>query len=307
MSKRIKIPHKIEIRTLVKNKHTCCICRDFKSYQEPIIHHIDGNPANNKENNLAVLCPNHASMADAGLRKGKLGSGKKLTPDEVRANKTLWEDRTAIETRVEKSILPLKERKQLEILYKFEISRRKNEILSLPQKQQQLRRNNYEFLQQLLIEEFITGLKLRPIIIKAFSDIGVQSAGDNYIALPLVDAVRGLFLHLVGPEDVKIRADDKKILLESLEIYEILGGYGAEILDDTKLLIKVCKAVYELAEISSWYKFSDFLKKSVRVLNRIKRDCSKYEPAKRAENKEKLIKNRIKIVEDSIKLVKKLK
>ena len=41
--------------------------------------------------NLAVLCLVHASAADAGLKKGKLGSGKKLKPDEVREFKKIWE------------------------------------------------------------------------------------------------------------------------------------------------------------------------------------------------------------------------
>lgn len=260
-----------------------------------------------REDDLAVLCLTHASTADAGLKKGKLGSGKKLTQDEVRINKRVWEDKVLAETKVERKLLPLRERRQLEVLYKFEISKRKNEILSLSQKQQQLRKNNYEFLQQLLIEEFITGLKLRPIILKAFSDIGVQSAGDDNIALPLVNAIRGLFLHLVGPEDIKIYPDDKKLLLQSLDIFETIGGYGAEISDDTKVLTKTCKTIYELAEISSWYKFSDFLKKSMRVLNKIKKDCSKYEPMQKKKSKRKLIKSRTKIVEDSIKLIKRLK
>jgi len=306
MAKRIKIPHKLEVKTLFKNKHTCCICRDFKNSQEVIIHHIDGNPSNNKEDNLAVLCLNHASMADAGLKKGKLGSGKKLTPDEVRANKKIWEDKVLAETRLEKRILPLNERQQLEILYKFEIAKRKNEILSMSDKQQQVRKNNYEFLQQLLIEEFITGLKLRPIILKAFSDIAIQSTGDNNIALPLIDSIRGLFLHLVGPEDVKIYSDDKKLLMQSLDIFETIGGYGAEINDDTKVLNKSCKTIYELAEVSSWYKFLDFLNKSIKVLHKIKKNCLKYEPSQKKRNKVLLIKERVKIVEDTIKSIRKL-
>jgi hypothetical protein len=307
MLKRIKVPHNLEVKMLFKNKHTCCICRDFKNYQEVIIHHIDGNPANNKEDNLAVLCLNHASMADAGLNRGKLGSSKKLKPDEVRTFKKTWESKCIAETKVEKITLPIKERRQLEILYKFEISKRKNEILSLPEKRQNIRKDHYEFLQQLLIEEFITGLKLRPIILKAFGDIGIQSAGQDYIALPLLEAIKGLFLHLVGPKEVKIYSDDKKLLLESLDIIETIGGYGGSISDDTRLLTKSCKAIYELAEVSSWYKFSNFVIKALKVLNKIKKDCFDYEPAKKLRNKEKLIKERIKIVNGVIKAIKKLK
>ncbi len=308
--KRIKLPHKLEVKMLFKNKHTCCICRDFKNYQEIIVHHIDGDPSNNKEDNLAVLCLNHASMADAGLRKGKLGSGKKLSQDEVKINKKAWEDKVLVETRVGKNFLSLRERQQLEVLYKFEIYKRKNEILSLSRKQQQLRRDNYEFLQQLVVEEFIIGLKLRPILLQAFGDIAVQSVGDTYISLPLIDAIRGLFLHLVGPEDVKIYSDDRQLLLKSLDELETIGSYGAELSDDekSKVLKKTCDTIYELAEVCSWYKFSDFLNKVKKVLNRLKKDCSRYELVKRDKIKqERLIKKRVKIIDDTIQLVKQLK
>lgn len=302
--KRVKISHKTEVKILMKNKHTCCICRDFKSYQEPIIHHIDGNPSNNDENNLAVLCLIHASMADAGLRKGKLGSGKKLKPDEVLVFKRTWEEKCETEIRLEKRVLPVKERKQLEILYKFEISKRKNEILSLSQEQQHLRRNNYEFLQQLLIEEFITGLKLRPVILKAFSDIGLQSAGDNNIALPLIDAIGGLFLHLVGPEDVKMYPNDKKLLLESMDIFEIIGRYGAIKSEDVEVLKKTCQKIYELAEISSWYKFIEFKNKALKTLKKIRKKCLAFGTSEKAK---KSIAERLRDVDETIRKVSKLK
>lgn len=306
MAERIKIPSKTETKILLRNKHSCCICRDPKSGQEVIIHHIDGDPSNNNENNLAVLCLNHASMADAGLKKGKLGSGKKLTPDEVKLFKQTWEKKVLTEIKVERSLLPLKERKQLEILYKFEISKRKNEILALPQKSEQIRKDNYEFLQQLVIEEFITGIKLRPIILRALGDIAVQSAGENYLSLPLIDAISGLFLHLIGPKDVKMYSDDKGLLLKSLDELKTIGSYAGELSDDSRLLRKSCKAIYELAEISSWYKFSEFLTKAKKVLNSIKKDCLKYESIKKDKNKEKIIRERVGIVDNTIRSIKKL-
>lgn len=100
MPKRVRIPRKLEKLILLKNKHACCICR----YQDPIIHHIDGDPSNNNENNLAVLCPNHASMADAGLKKGKLGAGNKLTSDEVISFKQIWEKKTETEIKINRQL-----------------------------------------------------------------------------------------------------------------------------------------------------------------------------------------------------------
>jgi hypothetical protein len=307
---RLKIPHKIETKILIKNKHQCCICRDTRSSQEVQVHHIDGNPSNNILENLAVLCSTHHNLANIGLIKGGMGQGKKLTPEEIKKFKEDWEKRVEAEIEIKRKGIPIQERKQLEILYKFEISKRKTEILSCPKKQQQFRKSNYEFLQQLVIEEFSTGLKLRKILLDAFNDIAVQSIGDEYISLPLIDSIRGLFLHLIGPEDVKVDSDDKKFLLKSLDLLETIGSYDAEISDDIKLklLRKVCDTIYELAEISSWYKFSDFLTKSKKILETIKKDCLKYEPiSKNNKKKAKLIKSKVMIVENIIESVKKLR
>lgn len=307
MKNRIKIPHKTEVKILVKNKHTCCICHDFKNYQEPIIHHIDWNPANNKEENLAVLCLNHASMADAGLRKGKLGSGKKLIPDEVRSFKMNWENKVIAEIKVERRILPVRERKQLEILYKFEISKRKNEILSLPEKEQKIRKNNYEFLQELVFEEYTKNLKLRPLLLDAFNDIALQSLNQSFIQIPLIEATSGLFLHLVGPKYVKIYSDDKNLLLQSLDVLRTIGSFEADLSDNLNVLKRVCKKIYELAEIASWYKFNKFLDNSKIALISIKKDCFSYKSTSKSKNKEKIVKEKIEIVDDTIQSIKKLK
>lgn len=159
------------------------------------------------------------------------------------------------------------------------------------------------------MEELVSGLKLRHLLLEAFSDIAFQSVGENYMALPLVDAIAGLFLYLIGPEDVKMSPEDRKLLLRSLDELDYLGGYGAWLSDDpkSKLLQKVCDTVYELAEICSWYHFSAFLNKSRKVLNSVKRECSKYEPIQKRKNKEKLIKDRTKIVDKAIQSIEKLK
>lgn len=107
---RQKLPPSLERRVLVKNGHCCCICQGDGCGKEVLIHHIDGNNSNNVESNLAVLCLIHASQADAGLRQGKLGAGKKLKPDSVRQYKKIWQRKRRTET------LPLRAKKQLEIL-----------------------------------------------------------------------------------------------------------------------------------------------------------------------------------------------
>ncbi len=246
-------------------------------------------------------------MADAGLRKGKLGSGKKLTPDEVRSFKIGWENKAIAEIKVERRILPTRERKQLEILYKFEISKRKNEILSLPEKEQKTRKNNYEFLQELVFEEYTKNLKLRPLLLDAFEDIAMQSLNQSFIQIPLIEAISGLFLHLVGPKYVKIYSDDKKLLLQSLDVLKTVGSFEADLSDNINVLKRVCKKIYELAEVASWYKFDKFIDKTKLTLNSIKKDCFSYKSTSRSNEKEKIFRDKLKIVDNTIQSIKKLK
>ena len=47
-----KIRHKI----LIRDNYTCQYC-GFKAEKWQIVHHIDGNPNNNEDKNLEVVCP----------------------------------------------------------------------------------------------------------------------------------------------------------------------------------------------------------------------------------------------------------
>jgi len=131
--KRKKLPSE-ETKVLFKNRYCCCICGYNSKGKDVIIHHIDGNPNNTAEENLAVLCLEHASQADAGLKEGKLGAGRKLTPELVRKFKKYWEEKVAEEFKIERKLLPIKKRRQLEILYEFEFTKIKNEILATSEK-----------------------------------------------------------------------------------------------------------------------------------------------------------------------------
>lgn len=107
MTKRVN-NQQVTLKVLLKNKRTCCVCHAPDRAVQ--VHHIDGNSANTVQNNLAVLCLSHHDQATAGLVKGNVGLGVKLSPIEVRMHKSAWEEavanelrpqqRTAIETQI---------------------------------------------------------------------------------------------------------------------------------------------------------------------------------------------------------------
>jgi hypothetical protein len=81
---RIPIPEDLAAEILFKSDMTCCKCRLPRL---PIqIHHIDDDPSNNVESNLAVLC---LVCHDDSMLRG--GFGRKLNEKVVRRYKGDWE------------------------------------------------------------------------------------------------------------------------------------------------------------------------------------------------------------------------
>jgi hypothetical protein len=68
IKKRVRVPSKIAARVDYASNLLCCVCRKTGEH----LHHIDGNPSNNTEDNLALLCfkcHNEASLTGSLSRK----------------------------------------------------------------------------------------------------------------------------------------------------------------------------------------------------------------------------------------------
>jgi hypothetical protein len=79
---RIPIPNPLRSQVLIANQHACCICGRPRVQ----IHHINGDPTDNKPANLAVLCIPHHDEATVVT-----GLSAKLSVSEVRKYKRKWE------------------------------------------------------------------------------------------------------------------------------------------------------------------------------------------------------------------------
>lgn len=303
---RKKLLKRLDRRILVINKHCCCICGKDGIYKDVLIHHVDGNNSNNRIGNLAVLCLEHASMADAGLKKGKLGSGKKLTPAEVREYKKFWERKVSIENKIERRKFPLYQAKHLEILYKFEIGKVKNEILSLDDNDKRLR-GKFDYLFQFAVEEFLSGLKLRTFLLDAYNDIACQRIDDNNIPKFLSESIVNLFGHLIGPGLVEMDAREKRLFVRSVSTLGTLASFAAEFNPNTNVLRSVCRTFREFSEIVARYKLRDTKNKIIKELIKIEKDCSQYESERRSRQITQERFKRINIVKDTIGKIKSLK
>lgn len=83
-TRRPAIPTELKNAVLYKAAHSCCVCRDGHTRVQ--LHHIDGNPANNIEDNLVALCMKHHDEAEITG-----GLTQRLDAAKLRAFKIKWE------------------------------------------------------------------------------------------------------------------------------------------------------------------------------------------------------------------------
>ena len=82
LNDRVPIPPTLRAKLLIANQHACCICGE-RNVQ---LHHINGNPADNRGENIAVLCIGHHAEATAPS-----GMTARLTASDIATRKLLWE------------------------------------------------------------------------------------------------------------------------------------------------------------------------------------------------------------------------
>lgn len=83
---RTKIPEATKYRVLYKNADRCCVCRGRSRH----LHHIDENPENNRDDNIAVVC--HECHDKAHTRHQL---SQNLTVRRIRDAKQRWEGEVA--------------------------------------------------------------------------------------------------------------------------------------------------------------------------------------------------------------------
>ncbi|HVB26047.1 MAG TPA: HNH endonuclease signature motif containing protein [Ktedonobacteraceae bacterium] len=88
MTRRKNPSHNMKKILLRKNKGVCCVCKESGLGLE--FHHIDGNPLNTKEENIAVLC---AKDHDNYHRPNSYSKVRHLdlSSDQIRRYKESWE------------------------------------------------------------------------------------------------------------------------------------------------------------------------------------------------------------------------
>jgi hypothetical protein len=84
LAARPPIPAETRDKLLVSCRHSCCICHE----QFVIIHHVDGNAANNDPDNLIPLCRNHHTIVH--LKTTPEAGVQSITPKQLKLYRDDW-------------------------------------------------------------------------------------------------------------------------------------------------------------------------------------------------------------------------
>jgi len=305
---RKSLPATTERNLLIRNKHCCCICQKDGHGKEINVHHIDGNNSNNAIKNLAVLCLVHASQADAGLAKGKLGSGKKLKPDAIAQYKYQWEKKILEESVIPKKKIPTYRKKQLGIFLYNEIQKVKHEIVALDEidPRDKTIKIKFAFLNSLIMEEYAYDIKVRKYLMEAYTYIAFMAAESGVLLVQsLTDAMESLLVTL-DSEYADISREDIYFLRASIEALDMLGDNIASFNANPATLKIACAMLFKIGKVATVFNVSSEKQRVQRVLNKINKSCLDFRTATKATTaKQRQL--RQKIVQTEIVKLKQLK
>jgi len=258
---RQKIPQDVEAEILFANDRTCCICRD--STKRIQIHHIDGNPDNIDEDNLAVVCTDHHDEIHkaGGITKG-------ISTTLLKKYKRNWE--LSVRRRRTQQHGPLKSSLGIEkTLFEFEIRKTAYEIVALKDNDMEGIHQRLDFLHTLYLLEGYTEQILRDldhiVVMPALSD-------QNKASL-IADKIHEFFYHLVGPDQVKIKKKDINNLELAIEIIGTIGRFSAEFNKSRKVIKSVSSALGDLWNILVWYDLESHALKVLEQIDEISKAC----------------------------------
>ncbi len=203
------------------------------------------------------------------------------------------------ENRIFKLAIPFQKRKQLELLYYFEIHKTKNEIIAAEKFNLKVLKWKFLYLDGLVTEEIRSGIRLRKMLSIAYRDILFSFLFSNREQIKqCAVGIYGLFKTLAGPGYTKITREDIHLLNESVDLLEILASYAGEFNKTNKALSDVCAILFNLGEIAHWYQLLNLKTKIFRALNKVKKMAISYQEGRKSGEKERLI--RVKAVNDTV-------
>jgi hypothetical protein len=240
MSKeRPPLPLGVADEVLYRNEHTCCICHAPRKHVQ--IHHIDGNPSNNKAANLAVVCLDCHSLVTSAH-----GFGRQYRPGEVRRYKKTWEQIVLFRRRAYK---PTTRTVQQELIGQIDVI-----ICQILATSHHKRRR--EMLEILLNLHLWRGTpQIDRQIIASFGHLAFMSGMDMpRLAKELAAKSWEMCWQFIGPHEVKMDASDVKLVAGCADVVETLAHFDCMMQQDLAVLKAALNTAENLFDVGLWYR-----------------------------------------------------
>jgi hypothetical protein len=254
---RPRIPSKIQTEILYRTDHTCCICRRERRV---IIHHINGNPRNNKPDNLAVVClPCHDLVTGTG------GLTRSISTAEVRKFKRAWEKQVQDSRGVHRAQIRYKKEliSQIDIII--------CEILAC-------RPDNphVEELLNVLYELHLWrgGQEIDRKIIEGLHHLALMSGLDSpRLATLVAEKLWQLCWHFVGPHEVHMDERDEAQVLKCIDALETLAEFNCEFGHGRKTICSITEYAENFFEIGLWYSKRQVVNEIIQAYKKAIQGC----------------------------------
>lgn len=228
--------------------------------------------------NLAVLCITHQDQATAGLRSGPVGLGKKLTPDEVRFHKRIWEKAVESEIKSARQASYTRKRKHLLILFEFELLRIRTHIFS--ERTSEAIDNWFAYLSFWSDDSIHSLPRYRALLLGTYGELGARGFGIRPIALGVINGLRDL-CQGVGLIWKRSRSD-YQVLVQSARIMDQVGYWVIVDAREPSTLDQVCKGLLDVLHIGLSLNLKQIRSEIQMSLSRMDEELRKLPPRRKA-------------------------
>lgn len=255
---RRAIPRDIERAVLFRNQSVCCVC------QKPgiQIHHIDGNPSNNKRSNLCALCIQHHAEASStsSMVKG-------LSSSLLRQYKKTWETSVAVKYQI--ASVKRAERPSLTERREIALEVKKTIFWLVGKKSANQVNESIDYLYGWCLLEIGPKDVLRTLnLIHWLLELPTLAI--------FVRRLHEFFMGLVGPGFVRMSASDERHVIAAIKL---LGGIGTQAVifeAESSLFIQLEKAFAQFAKIGLDYRRKAIGKAVILEIDAVKTESKEH-------------------------------
>lgn len=238
--RRSQIPDRVAVEVLFRSDHTCCVCES--KGKEVQLHHIDGNPSNNKSDNLAVVCLECHSRV---TRSAGLGRGYR--PSEVRKYKRSWEQRIADRRGIHKPTV--RYRKELVTQVDLIVC----EALACAPKNLQRAKELLELLYELHLWRGASDLDKR--ILEGLEHLALMSGLNSaQLGEVVAEQIWRMCWHFAGPKHVPMNKRDVGYVLRYIDALRTLAEFNSEYSRGRSTAQKIAAKAENFLEVGIWYR-----------------------------------------------------